>query len=161
MHWSRGNTPPSPLSDSRFSAEFFYFDIFYKICERPVDILLMVLLLLQMKFSPKNFFSKCDQICITEEILKKNFIFCAVLVHSNSSSANMFSFQISYHFPLSHRRVKYFLFLNSSDLEFVLWSITLREKCPYSEFSWSVFSRIYTEYGPEKLWMGKHFTQCQ
>ena len=25
--------------------------------------------------------------------------------------------------------------------------ITLREKCPYSEFFWSVFSRIWTEYG--------------
>ena len=24
---------------------------------------------------------------------------------------------------------------------------TLREKCPYSEFFWSVFSRIWTEYG--------------
>ena len=27
------------------------------------------------------------------------------------------------------------------------WKITLREKCPYSEFSWSVFSNIQTEYG--------------
>ena len=27
---------------------------------------------------------------------------------------------------------------------------TLREKCPYSKFFWSVFSRIRTEYGPEK-----------
>ena len=26
-------------------------------------------------------------------------------------------------------------------------SISLREKCPYSELSWSVFSRIRTEYG--------------
>ena len=26
-----------------------------------------------------------------------------------------------------------------------------REKCPYSEIFWSVFSRIRTEYGPEKL----------
>ena len=26
-------------------------------------------------------------------------------------------------------------------------SITLREKCPYSEFFWSVFSHILTEYG--------------
>ena len=25
--------------------------------------------------------------------------------------------------------------------------ITLREKCPYSEFFWSIFSRIRTEYG--------------
>ena len=27
-----------------------------------------------------------------------------------------------------------------------LW-LTLREKCPYSEFFWSVFSRFWTEYG--------------
>ena len=26
---------------------------------------------------------------------------------------------------------------------------TLREKCPYSELFWSLFSRIWTEYGPE------------
>ena len=26
-------------------------------------------------------------------------------------------------------------------------SITLREKCPYSELFWSAFSRIWTEYG--------------
>ena len=25
--------------------------------------------------------------------------------------------------------------------------LTLREKCPYSEFFWTVFSRIWTEYG--------------
>ena len=24
---------------------------------------------------------------------------------------------------------------------------TLREKCPYSEFFWSIFSHIWTEYG--------------
>ena len=29
-----------------------------------------------------------------------------------------------------------------------LWrSFTLREKCPYSKFSWHVFSRIWNEYG--------------
>ena len=40
----------------------------------------------KMKFSFKDFFSKCDQICsfpvdlaiFTEEILTENFIFCAV-----------------------------------------------------------------------------------
>ena len=34
---------------------------------------------------------------------------------------------------------------------FIAHQLTLREKCPYSEFFWSVFSRICTEYGPEKL----------
>ena len=30
-------------------------------------------------------------------------------------------------------------------------ALSLREKCPYLEIFWSVFSRIRTEYGPEKL----------
>ena len=34
---------------------------------------------------------------------------------------------------------------------------TLREKGPYSEFLWSVFSRIRTEYGPENFKYG-HFS---
>ena len=29
--------------------------------------------------------------------------------------------------------------------------LVLREKCRYSEYFWSVFSRIWTEYEPEKL----------
>ena len=50
---------------------------------------------------------------------------------------------------------------------------TLREKCPYSEFFWSVISRIWTEYGeipsirpnagkcgPKKLRIRTLFTQC-
>ena len=60
----------------------------------------------------------------------------------------------------------------------LIWvlKVTLREKCPYSEFFWSVFSRIRTEYGeirnpnlfsvnvgkcgPEKLRMRTLLTQC-
>ena len=37
---------------------------------------------------------------------------------------------------------------------------TLRKKCQYSEFFWSLFSCILTEYGPEKLRIQKLFTQC-
>ena len=29
----------------------------------------------------------------------------------------------------------------------ILVTYSLREKCPYSEFFWSAFSRIWTEYG--------------
>ena len=36
--------------------------------------------------------------------------------------------------------------------------LTLLEKCPYSEFFWSVFSRIRTEYGPENSEYG-HFSR--
>ena len=38
--------------------------------------------------------------------------------------------------------------------------LSLREKCPYSEFYWHLFSRIRTEYGPEKLQIQTFFTQC-
>ena len=48
----------------------------------------------------------------------------------------------------------------------------LREKCPYSEFCWSVFSRIRTKYGevfspnagkygPKKLWIRTLFTNIR
>ena len=53
----------------------------------------------------------------------------------------------------------------------LLVRFTVREKCPYSEFFWSVFSRIWTEYGeisvfspnagkygPEKLQIRTLFT---
>ena len=63
------------------------------------------------------------------------------------------------------------------DLTWVKVSSSLtREKCPYSEFFWPVFSRIWTEYGeirsisvfspnagkyrPEKLQIRALFTQC-
>ena len=50
--------------------------------------------------------------------------------------------------------------------------MALREKCPYSEFFWSAFSRIRTEYlsvfssnpgnyGPEKLRIRILVTQCE
>ena len=38
--------------------------------------------------------------------------------------------------------------------------LTLRGKCTYSEFFWSTFSRIRTEYGPEKLPIWRLFTRC-
>ena len=38
--------------------------------------------------------------------------------------------------------------------------IALREKCLYSEYFWSVFSRIRTEYEPEKLRIRTLFAQC-
>ena len=38
--------------------------------------------------------------------------------------------------------------------------ITICEKRPYSRFFWSVFFRIWTEYGPEKFWIQILFTRC-
>ena len=43
------------------------------------------------------------------------------------------------------------------------WSftrITLREKCPYSELFWSLFARIWTEYG-EILRISPYLVQMQ
>ena len=40
-------------------------------------------------------------------------------------------------------------------------NFTLCEKCLYSEFFWSAFSRIWTEYRPENLRIRALFTQCQ
>ena len=39
-------------------------------------------------------------------------------------------------------------------------NLSLHKKSPYSEFFWSVFSRIRTEYGSEKLRTRTLFTQC-
>ena len=55
--------------------------------------------------------------------------------------------------------VNYFLKKVSSQLFGRFFNILLREKCPYSELFWSVFSRIRTEYGgirsisPHSVWM--------
>ena len=41
-----------------------------------------------------------------------------------------------------------------------IWTTLMREKCPYSEFCWSVFSRIWTEYGKIlRIPEFGHFTQ--
>ena len=40
-------------------------------------------------------------------------------------------------------------------------SVSVSEKCPYLEFFWPVFSRIRTEYGPEKLQIRKLLTQLK
>ena len=39
------------------------------------------------------------------------------------------------------------------------WESSLREKCPHSEFFWSVFSPNDGKYGPKKLKIQKLFTQ--
>ena len=59
--------------------------------------------------------------------------------------------------------LKYFQFVqtqwndNYSDL---MINVSLRKKYPYSKFFWSVFSRIRTEYGPEKHRIRTLFTPC-
>ena len=39
-------------------------------------------------------------------------------------------------------------------------SLSLRKRCPHSEFFWYVFSRIWTKYGPENLRICILFRQC-
>ena len=91
----------------------------------------------------------------------------------------------SYHKETSKTHIKYIIQNGRKDKRYVRkkllpfpilnkkdshWS--LREKCMYSKFFWSVFSRIRTEYGEirsispysvrlrEKIWMRTLFTQC-
>ena len=77
-----------------------------------------------------------------------------------------------------HELISAYLFILALEILFLLLKtnsninapkISLRKKCPYSEFFWSVFSRIWTEYGeirsaekyePEKLRIRTLFTQC-
>ena len=52
----------------------------------------------KMKFSVKDFFSKCDQIWIWSHLLKKslmeNFIFCGVASHIHSKYENLLNWEI-------------------------------------------------------------------
>ena len=75
----------------------------------------------------------------------ENFIFCAV------TSEGILYLDLSQIFSNS-------IFSNSI---LFIWSITLREKCLYSEFPCPVFSHIWTEYGPEKLRAQTLFMQCK
>ena len=83
----------------------------------------------KMKFSIKDFFSKCQQIPrklrVWSHLLNKsfieNFIFCAV-TYTNFK-----------------------LFYESDPFKIHVYSLFI--KFPYSKFFWSLFSRIRTEYG--------------
>ena len=98
-----------------------------------------------MKFSIKDFFSKCGKIRsyprIWSHLLKKslmeNFIFCAV---------TLFLFK----------------FISKNDEPKVKdVHLALHEKCSYWKFFWSVFSHIRTQLGLEKLQIRTIFTQCR
>ena len=65
------------------------------------------------------------------------------------------------------KKVYYYLFNVYSKLVFIKikWEVqvfstnTLREKCPYLEFFWSILSHIQNEYGPGKFRIRTLFTQ--
>ena len=58
---------------------------------------------------------------------------------------------------LTIKQTKYIAYWK--DFETLYNEDPLLEKCPYSEFFWSIFSRIRTEYGPEKRRIWTLFTQ--
>ena len=68
-------------------------------------------------------------------ILKSNFSFALIDVGSSSLYSSMI------------------LSISTSHLVITNWirqCISLRKKCPYSEFFWSIFSRIRTKYGEKR-----------
>ena len=81
---------------------------------------------------------------------------------------NIFSVYISFFFIPSRRFSYFFFFGFNLHKKFHYWYLALREKCRYLEFFWSVFFRIWTEYGeilrkygPEKLRIRTLLAQCQ
>ena len=66
--------------------------------------------------------------------------------HESHPRLHVLSLQISFHNVLEFRQH-----------QSISSPLSLREKCPYSEFFWSVFSRIRTEYGEILRTL---FTQC-
>ena len=97
---------------------------------------------LKMRFSMKDFFSKCDQIrrklWIWSHLMKKslmeNLIFCVVCPYTRI---------LTYFTRCRNVHSHYF----SVGFQFHL-KPTLHEKCSYSGFFWSVFSRIRSRKTP-------------
>ena len=87
----------------------------------------------KMKFSIKDFFSKCDQI--------RSFL---AMQHSVKIFGENFLEKDYYPWTCPDVYLGPCLTLM---MEVFCWGKSLREKCPHSEFSWSVFSHIRTEYG--------------
>ena len=54
---------------------------------------------------------------------------------------------VTFYIPWRYQKPKGFLMFLVGVERHLRHEMTLREKCPYSEFFWSFFSRIPTEYG--------------
>ena len=93
----------------------------------------------KMKFSIKDFFTKCDEICrklriwphLLKKTLIKNFIFCAA-------------------FWLRANIIEELTLLISKRKSQLCLFPSLRRKCPNTEFFWSVFNPTAGKYGTEK-----------
>ena len=99
----------------------------------------------KLKFSIKDFFSKCDQIHgkprIWSHLLKKslmeNFIFCVVI-------SKEITFLYYYFFGQAYLQYGLYSLKKSIGVHFNR-SNQLRQKCHYSKFFWSVFSLIQSK----------------
>ena len=111
-----------------------------------------------MKFFIKDFFTKCDQICsllrvcshLLKKSIKENFSFCVVVLEGDERGCH-------YWLILCQRSNWFRCFskccriLKSIGINLKIntkwvktWRLSLHEKSSYSEFFWSVFSRIRT-----------------
>ena len=96
------------------------------------------------EFSWKNYFEPFSLWNILTHGRSSKFFFKILKILLLASLTNQYLYsQRHFQNPLKHLRWSLFL-ANSSQLKPLL---ALREKCLYSEFFWSVFSRIRTEYG--------------
>ena len=98
-------------------------------------------------------------------------LFQVLLIHSFDFRLSVSGLFMS-HFPMSEVMLWTSLrgLLHKMDVwQSLKYASALFEKCPYSQFLWSVFSRIRTEYvfgpnvgkyGPEKLHIRTLFTRC-
>ena len=122
-----------------------------------------------MKFCIKDFFNKCDQIYIflwiwlhlLKKSLMESFIFCAVVLREKIYLKLVFFImsQLCFSYFAEQRLV---FSSNSPKKKLFILPLSLREKCPYSEFFLSIFSAFSVnaeKYGSEKLRIQTFCTQ--
>ena len=103
----------------------------------------------KMKFSIKDFFSKCDQICwklwIWSHLLKKslieNFIFCAVITPNPKMQCSS-KFLLFYHF---HHRVFRIIFENPETMHFQKISTDISPFIPNAPEYFHRYQPIYSQ----------------
>ena len=111
-----------------------------------------------MKFFIRDFFTKCDQICsllricshLLKKSLKENFIFCAVVLEEDERGCDYWLilcqrsnwFRCFSKYCRILKRIGINLKISTKWVK--TWRLSLHEKSSYSEFFWSVFSRIRT-----------------
>ena len=110
----------------------------------------------KMKFSIKDFFNKCDQIRgflriwshLLNKFLMENFDFCAVKLQGYK--LNHFMSLVSF-FTLCKNKKIFGFRMFTGGIERDCQNKSLREKFPYLEFFWSIFSPNAGKYGPGNI----------